>query len=146
MYLFYFLQEAAAPASIWDSIVKLQSYILIVVGFVIAVILLRTGIPDRLASGWEKVSGMQDKERTVVEREIKQLKEQKIIDDAENARQKAQIVDLTREVDVRREINRQDSEIIKGMKLELTAFEDKVSNLRAEIREFEKTGVKGDGK
>ncbi len=45
-----------------------------------------------------------------------------------------QMLDLTREVDVRREINRQDATEIKDLKGQITAGEEVISRLRAEIR------------
>ncbi len=71
MYLYLLLQERIG--GFFEILVNLQNYILVVVGFIIALVLLRTGIPDRLASGWEKVSGMQDRELAIGERELKQL-------------------------------------------------------------------------
>lgn len=44
------------------------------------------------------------------------------------------MVDLTREVDVRREINRQDANEIKDLKGQIIATEEIVFRLRTEIR------------
>lgn len=131
MSIIYLFQE---NTGFLETLYKYQTFIYLVVGFAFAIVLFRTGIPDRLASGWEKVSGMQDKERDIAEREINQLREQNKKDLLEIEKQKAQILDLTREVDVRREINRQDSEIIRGLKLEVIADEEAISRLRLQLR------------
>lgn len=131
MSVIYFFQE---NTGFLETLYKYQTFIYLVVGFIIAIVLLRSGLLDRLASGWEKVSGMQDKERDIAEREIKQLLEQSKKDLLETEKQKVQILDLTREVDVRREINRQDSEIIRGLKLEIIAGEEAISRVRLQLR------------
>ncbi len=116
MYLF----QETITSSLIENLGKYQSYILIIVGIFITFVYFKTGLSERMASGWEKLSGLQDKE-------VKQLEEQ-IAKDA------AKLLELVREVDVRREINRQDSTDIKTLKLEITALEETISRLRAEIR------------
>lgn len=114
--MYLFLQTEG----LFDILSKYYGYILFITGIVVTVVSYKTGIAERLSKGWQDVSSVQEKELELAKKEVERLT--------------LQIVDLTREVDVRREINRQDSDIIKSLKQEIVVLEERVTRLRSEIK------------
>lgn len=102
----------------------------IVVILVAAVILLWYNIPQKLSKGWREVSQLQDKSETILTQEIEKLTE-----DLKN--KNLALEDLVREIDIRREINRQDTLKISTQKEELAKNDEIIINLRREVQNIE---------
>lgn len=97
---------------------------------VIAVILLWYNIPQKLSAGWKSISQLQEKNEVILNHKINDLTE-------ELKSKTTALEDLIREVDIRREINRQDTTKINTQKEELAKNDEVIFNLRREVQNLE---------
>lgn len=95
----------------------------IIVLVVVGAIFLKNRIPEKLSEGWKKTAELDEKHRTAIEYDLAKVEKERDL-------YKDQIIDLTRELDIRREINRQDTTTIKDLKEQLAQCEQTNKNLR----------------
>lgn len=131
----YFLFESfTVPLTLYQFI----GGVLVLV--IIAIILLWNHIPQKLSKGWHALSDLNETTITTLRADLVSSKEQ--IKDQERA-----IRDLMREVDIRKEINSQDTMQIVQLKKDLASLEGSIVLLRRELREeFEKVDGAPNGK